>query len=98
MLSYLDGQPPSAWVATPRYHHQYLPDVIEHEPTTFTPAEQTQLQQRGHHLKAVERPYGNQQVLLWNKHSGNVEGASDPRGIGQMQRFTPWPDSKKPVD
>ena len=83
MLSYLDGQPLSAWVATPRYHHQYLPDVIEHEPNTFSPAEQAQLQQRGHHLKAVERPYGNQQVLLWNKRSGNVEGASDPRGIGR---------------
>jgi gamma-glutamyltranspeptidase/glutathione hydrolase len=98
MLSYLDGQPPSAWVSTPRYHHQYLPDVIEHEANTFSPAEQAQLQQRGHSLKAVERPYGNQQVLLWNKHTGAVEGASDPRGIGQTQQFSPWPDSKKPVN
>ncbi len=98
MLSHLDGQPPSAWVTTPRYHHQYLPDVLEHEANTFSPIEQTQLQQRGHHLKVVERPYGNQQMLLWNKQSGKVEGASDPRGIGQMQQFSPWPDNTKPLN
>ncbi len=89
MLSYLDEQPPSAWVAAPRYHHQYLPDVIEYEPNAFSPAELSQLQQRGHSLKAVERAYGNQQVLLWHKASGAVEAASDPRGIGlasQLQR------------
>lgn len=72
--------------------------MLEHEPTTVSPVEQAQLQQRDHQLKAVERPYGNQQVLLWHKRSGKVEGASDPRGIGQTQLFSPWPDSKKPVD
>ena len=92
MLSYLDGQPPSAWVAVPRYHHQYLPDVIEHEPTTFSPKEIKQLQQRGHGLKSVERAYGNQQVLLWDKPSGAVEAASDPRGIGMASQ---WPAEPK---
>jgi gamma-glutamyltranspeptidase/glutathione hydrolase len=82
MLSYLDGQPPSAWVAAPRYHHQYLPDVIGYEPKAFSAQELSQLQQRGHPLKAVERAYGNQQVLLWNKASGAVDAASDPRGVG----------------
>jgi gamma-glutamyltranspeptidase/glutathione hydrolase len=88
MLSYLDDQAPSAWVAAPRYHHQYLPDVIEHEPKAFTPAELSQLQQRGHSLKAVERAYGNQQVLLWNKATGAVQAASDPRGLGLASQ---WP-------
>jgi len=88
MLSYFDGQPPSAWVAVPRYHHQYLPDVIEHEPTTFSASEIKQLQQRGHSLKNVERAYGNQQVLLWDKPSGAVEAARDPRGIGMASQ---WP-------
>jgi gamma-glutamyltranspeptidase / glutathione hydrolase len=87
MLSYLDGQAPSAWVAAPRYHHQYLPDVIEYEPKAFSPAELSQLQQRGHSLKAVERAYGNQQVLLWDKASGAVEAASDPRGIGMASQL-----------
>jgi gamma-glutamyltranspeptidase/glutathione hydrolase len=88
MLEYLDGKPPSTWVSAPRYHHQYLPDVIEYEPRAFSPAELSQLQQRGHSLKAVERAYGNQQVLLWNKQNGAVEAASDPRGIGMASQ---WP-------
>jgi gamma-glutamyltranspeptidase/glutathione hydrolase len=82
MLEYLDGKPPSSWVAAPRYHHQYLPDVIEYEPSAFSAEELSQLRQRGHQLKAVERTYGNQHVLLWQKPSGTVEAASDPRSIG----------------
>ncbi|TBU75176.1 gamma-glutamyltransferase [Phytopseudomonas daroniae] len=82
ILEYLDGQPIARWPAVPRYHHQYLPDVIEHEPETFSAAQIADLQARGHSLKALERVYGNQQVLLWNKASGQVEAASDPRGIG----------------
>ena len=66
----------------PRYHHQYLPDVIEHEPSTFSDAEIAALQARGYSLKRVERGYGNQQVLFWDKAGGRIEAASDPRGVG----------------
>lgn len=83
MLEYLDGQPIERWPAVARYHHQYLPDVIEHEPGAFTAGQLAELQARGHRLKALERSYGNQQVLFWDKVSGEVEAASDPRGIGQ---------------
>lgn len=82
MLQYLDGQPIASWPAVPRYHHQYLPDVIEHEPQAFSAAQIAELQARGYTLKNVGREYGNQQVLRWNKASGQVEAASDPRGIG----------------
>ena len=82
MLEYLDGKPVQRWVAAPRYHHQFLPDVIEHEPRAFSAAEMADLQRRGYTLKDVGRAYGNQQVLLWNKKSGEVQSASDPRGIG----------------
>jgi len=85
MLQYLDGQPVANWPAAPRYHHQYLPDVVEYEPNTFTAAELQALEGRGYALKPVARPYGNQQVLLWNKDSARVETASDPRGIGQAK-------------
>lgn len=88
MLEYFNGQPPAAWVAAPRYHHQYLPDVIEYEPNAFTAQELSQLKQRGHSLKNVERDYGNQQVILWNKQTNSVEAASDPRGIGLASQ---WP-------
>ena len=43
------------------------------------------LEMRGHRLKRVERRYGNQQVLLWHKDSGQVEAASDPRGVGRAE-------------
>ncbi|MGE8497289.1 MAG: gamma-glutamyltransferase [Pseudomonas sp.] len=82
ILDYLDGKPVTHWPAVARYHHQYLPDVIEHEPGTFTPEQAAALQARGHQLKSVDRQYGNQQVLFWQKQAQRVEAASDPRGIG----------------
>ncbi|MNN06778.1 Gamma-glutamyltranspeptidase [compost metagenome] len=82
MLQYLDGQPIQRWASAPRYHHQYMPDVLEHEPRTFSASEAADLQRRGYTLKDVGRSYGNQQVLRWDKKTGKVEAASDPRGIG----------------
>ena len=82
ILEYLDGQPIERWPSVPRYHHQYLPDQIQHEPDTFSPAQIADLQARGHQLKALDRSYGNQQVLFWDKQNKRVEAASDPRGIG----------------
>lgn len=82
MLEYLDQQPIEHWPATPRFHHQFMPDVIEHEPDAFNPAEVAALEALGHQLKATGRQYGNQQVLYWNKQDGKVAAASDPRGIG----------------
>ncbi|WP_313285409.1 gamma-glutamyltransferase [Stutzerimonas kunmingensis] len=82
-LSYLDGERVQAWPAVPRYHHQYLPDVLQYEADAFTPAQLDTLRARGHQPRLIERDYGNQQVLYWHKPSGTVEAASDPRGIGQ---------------
>ncbi|MHC5350697.1 gamma-glutamyltransferase [Metapseudomonas furukawaii] len=83
VLEYLDGQPVSRWPAVARYHHQYLPDVIEHEPGAFSSDESAELRARGHALKPLGRNYGNQQVLYWNKEKGSLEAASDPRGVGR---------------
>jgi len=85
ILEYLDGQPVSRWPAVPRYHHQYLPDQVEYEPDAFTSAQLSALQARGYSLKPTNRRYGNQQVLRWDKQTGNLEAASDPRGVGQAQ-------------
>lgn len=89
MLAYLQQQPIEQWPSGGRYHHQYLPDLLEHEPDTFTPAEIAALQALGHRLKATGRPYGNQQVLLWEKATGQVQAASDPRGIGSSALAEP---------
>lgn len=85
MLEHLQGKPVEDWVSRPRFHHQYLPDVIQHEPDTFTESEQAALLQRGHQLKSVGRQYGNMQAILWDKTSGEVTAASDPRGLGESQ-------------
>ena len=83
ILEYLDEQPVQTWVAAARYHHQFHPDRIQHEPDAFTEDVMATLRERGHTLESVGRSYGNQQVFLWHKSSGKVEAASDPRGIGQ---------------
>lgn len=85
MLEYLDGRPVNTWPAVPRYHHQYLPDVVEHEPGAFSDTEQQALRARGYELKDVGRSYGNQQVLFWDKRDGRLEAASDPRGVGSSE-------------
>ena len=82
VLDYLDGKPVAQWPATPRYHQQYLPDVVEYEPGAFSASQLHSLEMRGHRLKPVERRYGNQQVLRWNKKTGEVDAVSDPRGVG----------------
>jgi gamma-glutamyltranspeptidase/glutathione hydrolase len=82
MLEYLDQQPIERWPSVGRYHHQFRPDLIEHEPNTFNAAEVAALEALGHQLKSTGRQYGNQQVLFWDKKDGKVEAASDPRGIG----------------
>ncbi|MCU1718460.1 gamma-glutamyltransferase [Pseudomonas sp. 5P_3.1_Bac2] len=82
MLEYLDGQPIERWPNAKRYHHQYLPDVLEYEPDAFSQSQLSALQGMGYKLKSTDRPYGNQQVLLWRKDTAEVQAASDGRGVG----------------
>ena len=88
VLEYLQQQPLQQWTDRPRFHHQFRPDVIEHEPDAFTPSELAALQALGHELKVTTRPYGNQQVLWWSKTDNQVQAASDRRGIG-LSTVTP---------
>lgn len=81
-LAYFQGADALQAAAQPRLHHQYLPDVVEYEHEALTQDEQAELQQRGHHLKEMQRNYGNQQIIIWDKDQGHVDAASDPRGQG----------------
>ncbi|MCP4129322.1 MAG: gamma-glutamyltransferase, partial [Gammaproteobacteria bacterium] len=76
------GEQPDAWVKRPRFHHQYLPDVIQHEPGAITEVESEQLQRMGHALTPLKRNYGNMQAIFWNRGDGTIQAASDPRGGG----------------
>jgi len=71
------------WVARRRFHHQYLPDEVQHEPDTFSAKERKALRNMGHTLKNVGRTYGNMQAILWNRKTGEVQASSDPRGEGK---------------
>lgn len=88
VLQYLDGAPIERWPSVGRYHHQFLPDLIEHEPDTFNAEQIAGLQALGHQLKSTGRAYGNQQVLFWEKTGNKVQAASDPRGIGSSAVMT----------
>jgi len=88
LLGILDldaGHGPASWVARPRFHHQYLPDLIEYEPEAFSDEVLDALDARGHRLKQLARDYGNMQAIYWDYARERVEAASDPRGIGRAE-------------
>ncbi len=80
ILAFIDGELPEKFVANPRYHHQYLPDVISAEKGAFTPAEVTQLEAMGHTVNAGEKPWGFMNAVSWDRKSGVMHAAADPRG------------------
>jgi gamma-glutamyltranspeptidase/glutathione hydrolase len=69
-------------VSVKRFHHQFLPDVIQYEPGALTPTVVTALQAQGHRLKELGHSYGNMQLVWWDKHDRRASAASDPRGNG----------------
>ncbi|PWG63098.1 gamma-glutamyltransferase [Sediminicurvatus halobius] len=88
LLAFEADEPPAAWVAAPRYHHQYLPDAIQHEPGAFSAVLAARLRERGHTLEPVGRRYGNMQAILIHP-DGTTRAASDPRGEGSAISFVP---------
>jgi gamma-glutamyltranspeptidase / glutathione hydrolase len=85
ILDMVDGKDPQSWVSRPRFHHQYLPDEIEYEEGAFSDDLKAQLRAMGHTLKPADLPIGNMQAILWNKQSGAVQAASDPRREGMAK-------------
>ena len=83
ILAAMQGGDPRDWVAAPRFHHQYLPDRITFEAAAFDEVLRHQLSERGHHLAPAGQRYGNMQLIVWDRASGTVQAASDPRGIGK---------------
>lgn len=83
ILDFMQDHPPSSWVSVARYHHQYLPDVVQFEKNGLSLAEQQQLKKRGHVVTEKNRQYGNMQAVLWDKKTNQLSAASDPRGEGK---------------
>jgi gamma-glutamyltranspeptidase/glutathione hydrolase len=85
VLDMVEENRPQSWVSRPRFHHQYLPDVVQFEPGAFDRVVVEGLTARGHRLTALDGPYGNMQAIYWDKKDGRVYAASDPRGSGAAQ-------------
>ncbi len=80
ILAFVDGELPEQFVANPRYHHQYLPDVISAEKDAFTPSEVKALEAMGHTVSEGEHRWGFMNAVSWNTKTGAMHAGSDPRG------------------
>ena len=80
ILDYFDGNDVNSWTALPRYHHQYVPDILFYEPNAIDPESIPALKARGHILKENRGTWGNMNAAHWNKVTGEAEAATDPRG------------------
>ncbi len=93
-LQYAEGADASSIVQFPRFHHQYMPDIVMFEDDAFSGKTEQELALRGHVLKKQMSPYGggfghygNMQGIVWDKHKNKVTAASDARGIGASVVF-----------
>jgi gamma-glutamyltranspeptidase/glutathione hydrolase len=81
-LDFIDGRSASEIVAAPRFHHQYLPDVVRYEAGAFSDQELKALTDQGATLQPASYRWGNFQAVIWNRATGELEAAADPRGEG----------------
>jgi gamma-glutamyltranspeptidase/glutathione hydrolase len=81
ILAFIDGDLPDKITAYPRYHHQYLPDIINAENAAFSATEVQALEQMGYKFKIAPGSwgYGFMNVVSWDRTSGQMHAASDPR-------------------
>jgi len=79
LLDYFDGHDVHSWVSKPRYHHQYLPDRLFTEKDAFDQNTIDALTAKGHEVVVSKGQWGNMHAVHWNKATGEVDAASDPR-------------------
>ncbi|WP_409365714.1 gamma-glutamyltransferase [Fluoribacter gormanii] len=81
-LVFHDAYGAISMVSAMRFHHQYLPDVIQIEPDALPPSIQEALKTMGYELMQLGRNYGDMQAITWDKQTNILTAASDPRAIG----------------
>ncbi len=85
ILDFYEGKNADDIVNAGRFHHQYLPDEISYEPGVFDQSLVGTLQKLGHKTRELNSDYGNMQVIIVDKKTGEMEAASDGRGIGSAK-------------
>jgi len=89
ILGYDAGLDAQQVAALPRYHHQWLPDVIDAEPNAISAEAAAKLRAMGHTLelppaeaeggRGSSHVWGNLQTVEWDRRSDALRGGSDPR-------------------
>ncbi len=90
-LAWTEGADAETMASNPRFHHQYFPDRIMFEPTALAAEEEEALRDLGHTLVRSRqlRGNGNLQIVTWDRRSGAVDAASDPRVVGEPRFSSP---------
>ena len=90
-LAWTEGADAATMASNPRFHHQYFPDRLMFEPDVLTGEEEEALEGLGHNLARSRqlRGNGNLQIVTWDRRSGEVDAASDPRGVGEPRFSAP---------
>ena len=87
ILHFIDGESAQQIVAHKRFHHQYMPDVVDVETGTFDPATTDELTKMGYTFKQRES-WGFMNVVTWDRKTNKLDATSDPRhpsGLGKVQ-------------
>lgn len=84
-LAFEEGADAKTMVDLPRFHHQYLPDLIEFEPTAINDKLKQALVEAGHKVEVQESAWGNMHVVIQNKINGRLDAASDQREVGRAE-------------
>ena len=87
ILHFVDGQSAQQVAADKRFHHQFLPDVVDVEDGVFDAATSDELKKMGYTLKPRE-PWGYMNVVTWDHRTNTLDAASDPRrpsGLGKVE-------------
>jgi len=86
ILGYDAGLDAQQVAALPRFHHQWLPDVISAEPDALPSDVIGTLEAMGHTVNADEGTWGNLQTVAWDKRTGTLSGGTDPRNpVGEAE-------------
>jgi gamma-glutamyltranspeptidase/glutathione hydrolase len=86
-LAWSEGASAAEIVSRKRFHHQYLPDVVNYEKGAFTADERARLEAMGHKLQRSPRPFGNMNIVTWDFATNRIEAATDPRGESEGQVY-----------
>lgn len=72
-------------VTAKRFHHQWLPDLIQYEPEAIDTLTAMKLTNMGHQLKKIGKIGRVDAILFWP--NGMMEGGADPRGDDTARGF-----------